>query len=314
MEKDDNIKGSGNSYDFGARFYDNRIGRWFRPDPIFQPYETPYGYAANNPIIYIDSDGKDNIIYLVLLPSAYAKLSATEIKAIIKTLNDEFEELGLCTEVKLFEKTDELFDKFDSRNLDLTDTYAVLGSVDEIKAEVSNNKELHLDLVDVAEDFEGGVGNPEISANKSVYNYPVWERKNGSGILIDTDAIGEISKMVSTDKATFISYLVLHGLSHNAGENHDTAYALGKDFGLIYNSIDSASGRTTVRGEIDSIDTFEDVLSKYENVEKIGLKYENYVDVVKRRLGNSSSEDNYNENKEKNNQEQIGPRRADGKF
>ncbi|GGD36603.1 hypothetical protein GCM10011343_28070 [Flavobacterium orientale] len=34
MEKDDEIKGEGNSYDFGARMLDPRVGRWFAPDPI----------------------------------------------------------------------------------------------------------------------------------------------------------------------------------------------------------------------------------------------------------------------------------------
>ncbi|MEN9303960.1 MAG: hypothetical protein RL264_2389 [Bacteroidota bacterium] len=35
-EKDDEMKGSGNSYDFGARIYDSRVGRWWSMDPVNQ--------------------------------------------------------------------------------------------------------------------------------------------------------------------------------------------------------------------------------------------------------------------------------------
>ncbi len=47
------------SYDFGARFYDPAIGRWFTIDALAEKYysDTTYGYALENPIIYIDPDG-----------------------------------------------------------------------------------------------------------------------------------------------------------------------------------------------------------------------------------------------------------------
>ena len=59
MEKDDELKGEGNSYDFGFRIYDPRIGRFLSIDPksnTFVEY-SPYCYAANNPIYYIDAFG-----------------------------------------------------------------------------------------------------------------------------------------------------------------------------------------------------------------------------------------------------------------
>ncbi len=64
MEKDDEIKGKGNSYDFGARMYDSRLGRWLTIDSYFSKYPdlSPYNYTANNPIYYIDPDGKRIII------------------------------------------------------------------------------------------------------------------------------------------------------------------------------------------------------------------------------------------------------------
>ncbi len=60
MEKDDEIKGNGNSYDFGARIYDARVGRWLSVDPMAGRYPsfTPFGFAANNPIFYLDPNGK----------------------------------------------------------------------------------------------------------------------------------------------------------------------------------------------------------------------------------------------------------------
>ena len=55
-EKDDEAKGGGNSYDFGARIYDCRLGVFLSIDPLASdyPFSSPYVYAANNPILYID--------------------------------------------------------------------------------------------------------------------------------------------------------------------------------------------------------------------------------------------------------------------
>ena len=59
--KDNEIKGAGNSYDFGARMYDPRIGRWFSTDKLFakRPAQSPYSFVGNNPIINKEIDGND---------------------------------------------------------------------------------------------------------------------------------------------------------------------------------------------------------------------------------------------------------------
>jgi RHS repeat-associated protein len=61
QEKDDEIVGSGNSYDFGARQYDPRLGRWMSLDPLMAKYPglSPYNFVDNNPIALIDEDGRD---------------------------------------------------------------------------------------------------------------------------------------------------------------------------------------------------------------------------------------------------------------
>ncbi|MFT6948306.1 MAG: RHS repeat-associated protein [Vicingaceae bacterium] len=60
MERDDEVSGSGNSYDFGARIYDSRIGRWLTNDPYAKKYPSlsPYTAFGNNPIYYIDPSGE----------------------------------------------------------------------------------------------------------------------------------------------------------------------------------------------------------------------------------------------------------------
>jgi len=59
-EMDDEVKGDGSSYDFGARIYDPRLGRFLSIDPHFKVYPefSPYSYALNNPIRYKDIEGK----------------------------------------------------------------------------------------------------------------------------------------------------------------------------------------------------------------------------------------------------------------
>lgn len=53
-------------YNYHARLYDPTIGRFYQPDPKAQ-YFSPYKYAGNAPISYVDPDGQFAFIALLLL-------------------------------------------------------------------------------------------------------------------------------------------------------------------------------------------------------------------------------------------------------
>jgi RHS repeat-associated protein len=56
---DNEVKGMGNEQDYGMRIYDPRVGRFLSVDPLTMdyPWLTPFQYAGNDPINYIDIDG-----------------------------------------------------------------------------------------------------------------------------------------------------------------------------------------------------------------------------------------------------------------
>jgi RHS repeat-associated protein len=64
QERDDDIYGEGNAYDFGNRIYDARLGRWLSVDRLANKYPaiSPYAFAENNPIIILDQGG-DSTVY-----------------------------------------------------------------------------------------------------------------------------------------------------------------------------------------------------------------------------------------------------------
>ncbi|MBD78553.1 MAG: hypothetical protein CL840_06515 [Crocinitomicaceae bacterium] len=79
MESDDEFKGNESSLDFGARILDPRVGRWLSLDPLASKFPgfSPYNYTLNNPILFVDPDGKEPTIK-----------GTTGVSALIKTLND----------------------------------------------------------------------------------------------------------------------------------------------------------------------------------------------------------------------------------
>jgi len=116
MEKDDEIKGEGNSLDFGARIYDPRIDRWLSTDPLArkQPGWSPYKVMLDNPIIYSDPDGETEYLEVIINDKTTGKTTSIKV-----AVSDDLEGFPSCAAVALlrftFLSTSAGFAKYEKR-------------------------------------------------------------------------------------------------------------------------------------------------------------------------------------------------------
>ena len=110
---DNETKGIGNSYDFGARIYDSRLGRWLSVDPLTRknPGITPFHFTYNSPLIFVDPDGEDgklvidsekNTITLETTMHIYGAKENINRKQLIEDYNKKF--AAMDNEKKVLDK------------------------------------------------------------------------------------------------------------------------------------------------------------------------------------------------------------------
>jgi len=67
-ESDKETYGDGNVYDYGFRVYNPRLGKFLSVDPLTKnyPWYTPYQFAGNKPIAFVDLDGREDYYYTLV--------------------------------------------------------------------------------------------------------------------------------------------------------------------------------------------------------------------------------------------------------
>ena len=259
--------------------------RWLSIDPLAAkyPYLSPYVFVANNPIIYVDQDGRENIIYLVVVKdkNGVSEIKPEQAKAIQQKANAMFEKLGVGTRVVIFdEKTHGA--SVDVSKLDKNDGVAVIGTnrqniVDYTKKNISSTRATDLSASWLQNDGENN--NPENSANG------ITSKGNKLGIAIDFDdkSYAGYKKELKIGAIESAAISLVHGAGHNAG-----AGVKHLDDGIMKDGNEMqtrANNQNTHQGK-----TFdESILNSGDNT--------TYKQSMTQRFGKNKASDNYNKTK-----------------
>jgi len=84
QEKDDEIKGEGNSLNYTFRMHDPRAGRFFAVDPLFKkyPWYSPYQFSGNNLIMSNELEGAE--------PKTMIKENGKLTRPVVKLISSAF--------------------------------------------------------------------------------------------------------------------------------------------------------------------------------------------------------------------------------
>ena len=98
QEKDDEVKGEGNSINYKFRMHDPRVGRFFATDPLTSkyPHYTPYSFSGNKVIAFGELEGLEEYSVTTAIDWVYRNYAVQKgdnLSTIAKTTNVSLSEI-----------------------------------------------------------------------------------------------------------------------------------------------------------------------------------------------------------------------------
>jgi hypothetical protein len=231
-EKDDEICGNGNAYDFDGYGYDPRLNRRKSLDPMSVKFadESPYSFAGNSPISLRDEDGKEKTYYMTRIAKdgTTTHLKVVEKYTVVQLTSNTRESIGLMGVTFYTSPVISNTKTFDvAQNITLDEkTGKVTVGKEYITTERSN-----ITFVRGIEDNAGELG-----------NY-LDEATNGSGGIVFTSEIGQ-------------------GQESRKGYNAD---AQSENIDLLNSVLNAASAAATSKQAVGFLESFK------QGVDAIGI-------------------------------------------
>ncbi|RVU90814.1 hypothetical protein EH230_07825 [Flavobacterium columnare] len=96
QEKDDEIKGEGNSLNYTFRMHDPRVGRFFAVDPLESkyPWNSPYAFSENRVMDGIELEGLEVTPYQKRLPTDKPVFKQNNSVGVLKRVSNAIENTG----------------------------------------------------------------------------------------------------------------------------------------------------------------------------------------------------------------------------
>lgn len=228
-EKDDEVKGiTGSSYDFGARIYDPRIGRFLSMDPLASKYPaiSPYVFVANNPIFFIDPDGRElkpassreigifnNAISSFTggnLNQAKRLFGLTELN---RSFDNGLDQLTFSTSGGNFERRLGRLDLNDTQKAEAKAVFKLLNAseITEFRVETNSNAQ--------TENIKQGEANTDPNGQLVVTQNTTLENIEKSGTISDFMNVNGTPLSVQGSKAAFFNNQIPRGQSTGIGAN-----------------------------------------------------------------------------------------------
>ena len=199
-----------NTYDYGARQYNPVTGRWDRIDPLCEKYYSisPYAYCVNNPVMFLDPDGRD--LYL----SGTYKERMYLLQLLQKLTNDRLDMNRKTGQVTI--------GKVGTKNLDKNGKATLTSGTKLIAGIINNHK--HRMTIKTNNEGKCDTGYP--------FRADAWNKEKGTDANITIDLNHDyytLSKYSWQKKATWYKQPLCIALGHELIHGNRAMYGMGSN-------------------------------------------------------------------------------------